>query len=158
MALDGRQRAFVMSYVTCGSGARSARLAGYGKPTSTAGTFSKIAYQLLHNDRVLLAIKEESRKHYHSLHAKAVREAERILDSPTARDVDKLRAADGVLARVDPIQTSQLVQVSHQHDHHIRMSADELTKRILQLASRVGADVAALPPVIVDAVAEEEVV
>jgi hypothetical protein len=152
MALSPRRREFVIQYIMCGCGAQAARKAGYGTPTSKPLTFAKQAWFLLHDAQVLAALREESVKHYHSLSAKAVREVERILDSPTSRDSDKLRAADGILARADPVITNQIVQVSH--DHHIRMSSDEVTARILELAGRVGVEVAALPPVI-DAVAEE---
>lgn len=140
-----------MYFILCGNKAEAARRAGFGAPGSTAETFAKCGYRLVQDPAIFAAINEEGRKWYRGLMVKSVRESERILDDPRAKDADKLRVADGVLARVDPIISNQVVQVSHEHHHRVSLSADEITKRILALSAKLGVSV---PPMI-EATAEE---
>lgn len=151
---NDRDRSFVMFFVIHGSAAQASRLAGFGRPESTPETHAKIGYRKLQDDRVRAAVMEEVRKWFHAAAPAAVREIHRILNDPKSKDSDKLRASDSVLARTDPVTTSQVIQVSHEHTHRHRLSADEVTARILELAARTGVDVKSLPPTI-DAVAAE---
>jgi phage terminase small subunit len=151
-----RQRVFCMMFIILGNGAEAARRAGYCTPASTAETFAKTAYQLLQNDSIRSALAEECRRWFRAAAPAAVATYHRILSDDKARDVDRLRAADAVMARADPITTGHVVQVDHHHEHRHRhhLSAGQVTQRILELAAKAGVDLAKLPPVI-DAAAEE---
>jgi hypothetical protein len=149
---NDRHRAFVMHYVVVGVAAEAARRAGFGNEKTIDKDYARIGYRLLRNDAIRAAVMEETRAHYHVAAAAAVREVRRILDSPTAKDADKLRAADSILARFDPVTTNQVMRIEHEHRHRHSLSADEITRRIAELAAKVGV---ALPAPVIDATAEE---
>jgi hypothetical protein len=98
LALSDRWRTFVMNFVVCGVGAEAIRRSGFGTATSTPDNDANQAYRLLGDARIQSAIAEETTKWYRSAAVKAVREVHRILDDPKAKDADKLRSADGILA------------------------------------------------------------
>src|SRR5258706_14021363 len=113
LALEHKQRLFVQHYIVCGVGSEACRRAGYGNPaTTTNESYANMSYVLRTNARVVAAINEEACKWYRSAMAKAVREAHRILDDPTAKNADKLRAIDGILARCDPIISGQFMRMN----------------------------------------------
>jgi len=149
-----RDRSFAMFFVIHGSAAESARRAGFGRENSTAETFAKIGYRKMQHPAMQAAVAEETRNWFRAAAPAAARTYHRVLEDPKAKDQDRLRAADAVMARVDPVTTAHTVQVQHEHRHKHELSASEVTARILELASRVGIDVAKLPPTI-DAVAVE---
>src|SRR5262249_22772108 len=98
------------------------------------------------------ALMEETRKWFHSAAPAAVEVDHDVLTSEKARDVDKLRAADAVMARVDPVTTSQVVQVNHEHRHTHTLTADEIVAHIAALAAKIGIEPAMLAaPVTIDA-------
>ncbi len=125
-ALSDKRRNFVMQFVIHGNGAKAARLAGYGGADSSNLTQAKLGYRLRQEPTIQAAITEEVRKYYHSAAAAAVREINRILDDPKAKDADKLRAADGILARIDPIVTGQVMRIEHEHHVHVDHTAAAL--------------------------------
>jgi hypothetical protein len=112
-------RVWVMNFVVTGNAAEASRRSGFGTESTSDKDFARIGYRLLRRDDVRMAIMEETRNHYHTAAAAAVREVRRILDDPKAKDADKLRAADGILARFDPIITGQVVRVEHEHHHRV---------------------------------------
>jgi hypothetical protein len=119
LAICDRWRTFVMHFVVCGVGAEAIRRAGFGTATSTPDNDANQAYRLLGDARIQAAVAEETTRWYRIAAAKAVREVHRILDDPKAKDADKLRAADGIIARLDPIVTGMAVRVEHEHTHRI---------------------------------------
>jgi phage terminase small subunit len=150
---NDRMRVFVMQFILTGCGAQAARKAGYGTPETTAEGFAKLAWQLTQRPTVQAAIMEETRRWFRIAAPAAVKVYHDVLMDGKAKDADRLRAADAVMARVDPIIAGQVIKVEHEHHHRHSLSADEITRRIVALASKVGVDVASFPPVI-DAVAE----
>jgi phage terminase small subunit len=109
-------RRFVYEYVTGkpGHGAataaiRRAGMASNAKPDSVR----KIAWQLTHDPRVLQAIGEESRKYLRVGAPAAVHAINKMVLNPAHKD--HARACEMVLARVDPIETRHLIDVTHRH-------------------------------------------
>jgi phage terminase small subunit len=154
LALNERQREFVIAFVMGGVGTKAVRLAGYGNPKWTKDHYARAAYQLRQRDSVRAAIAEESHRWLRSGEPVAVAFYYRILADPKAKNADKLRAADAIMARCDPITTNQLIAVQHEHHHRHTLSANEIIARIAALAPQVGVDLKALPPTI-DATAVE---
>lgn len=152
---NDRWRSFVMHFVVCGVAAEASRRAGFGTGKTTDQDFARIGYRLLRNDGIRAAVMEETRRWYYGAAPAAVREIHRILNDPTSKDADKLRAADGILARFDPVSTAHVVRVEHEHQHRHSLSADEITRRILALAAKVGVDPKGLPGPIIEMKAEE---
>jgi phage terminase small subunit len=151
---SGRMRSFVMQFILTGCGSEAARRAAYGTPAATSEGFAKLAWQLTSDPRVQAAIMEETGRWFRIAAPAAVKVYHDVLTDEKAKDADKLRAADAVMARVDPIIAGQVIKVEHEHTHRHSLTADQVTARILELASKVGVDIKALPPAI-DAVAEE---
>jgi phage terminase small subunit len=133
--LNERQRSFVVFFVIHGNAAQACKRAGYCRETSTAETFAKAGYQLLQKDSVRAAVMEETRKRFHSAASAAVRVYHQVLESPTAKHADKLRAAGAVMRGLIP--SPQVIAVQHEHHHRHTLTATEVTKRILELAGRV---------------------
>jgi phage terminase small subunit len=156
MALpNDRMREFVTQYVLTGNASLAAKLAGYKQGEGVDNGYAKQAWQLKQRDCVRAAIEEETRRYLRVLGPPAVSWLSRIITGADTKDADRLRAIDMVLTRVDPIISGQVVQVNHDHRHRVQLSADQITARILELAGRVGVDVAALPsPPVIEAVAE----
>jgi phage terminase small subunit len=151
---NNRQRAFVSHFIITGVAAQAARKAGYGVAGSSNMTLGQVGYRLLQDDRIQAAIAEESRKYLRAAAPAAVRLLHRVIDDPQAKDQDRLRAADAVLTRSDPVTSSQIIAVQHEHRHRHELTADQVTARILELAGRVGVKLPP-PPMIIDATATE---
>jgi phage terminase small subunit len=149
-----KMRSFVMFFVICGSGAEAARRAGYSPAGATAETYAKHAWQLCQKDSIRAAIMEETRRWFHVAAPAAVKVYHDVLTNPEAKDQDRLRAADAVMARVDPVMTGQVIQVEHQHHHRHTLSANEIIARIAALAGQVGAEPRLPVPVTIEGVAE----
>jgi hypothetical protein len=150
-----RHRAFVWSLyqIPRGYGAhvKAAKMAGFGTSTTSAQSWSVIATR---DERVLRSLAEEDERRIRASAPRAVRALEHLIEDPTHKD--HCGAVSMILDRTNPIQQQHLVQHEHQHQHTHRLSADEVTRRILQLCGAVGVDVPALPAPI-DAVAVEVV-
>lgn len=109
--------------------AAAARAAGYGKPDSTPETMAKIAQRLLVNGAVQAAVLEVGRRYLSSLIGKALRTCDTIMSDEKNRPQDRLRAAQAVLDRTLPAQSSVNMQVDHFHHHdvdHHRAALDAL--------------------------------
>lgn len=90
------------------------------------------AYQLLHDDRMQRAIAEESRKHYRAAIPGAVEAVKEILADPDHKD--RVRVAQGLLDRVDPLSTRHEMGVTHRV-----LSADDEALEELKAARHLGA-------------------
>jgi hypothetical protein len=107
-------RAFCHELVTGAPGhgryARAARAAGMGK-SSTPANMAKIAWRMAHDDRMIAAITEESRKYLRGAHPEAVAALLNMIRDEKHRDHG--RAVLSLLDRVDPIVSKQNIEVTH---------------------------------------------
>jgi hypothetical protein len=107
-------RAFCHELITGKPGhgryARAARVAGFGK-TSTTTNVAKIAWKIAHDDRMIAAITEESRKYLRGGHPEAVNALLAMIRDSGHRDHG--RAVLSLLDRVDPVVSKQTVDVTH---------------------------------------------
>jgi phage terminase small subunit len=147
--LNERQKKFVMALFdaprNCGSHTFAARVAGYGKPTSSAATFHSMGYQLANDPKIQAAIAETSKQYITILGPVAVRGLKKVLDNPAHRDFG--RAIGIVIDRVSPQQSTQTIKVEHDTTTAFKATADVLA-RIADLAARAGIDLSKLPPMI----------
>jgi hypothetical protein len=93
-----------------GKYAAAARAAGFGKG-SKPSTLGKQAWQLAHDDRMIAAIAEMSRKYLRGAHPEAVNALHDMIRDPQHRDHG--RAVLAVLDRVDPVISKQSIDVTH---------------------------------------------
>lgn len=91
-------RCFVLGKPTRGAAA-AYRAAGLGKNSSHLSQ-AQAAHKLLHDERVIAAIAEESKKFYRSAIPEAVHVVREILQDPTHKD--RARVAQSLINRVDP--------------------------------------------------------
>jgi hypothetical protein len=105
-----RQRLFVENLFKEKSAAAAARAAGYGE-NSSALTVANIAHNLLSNPKVVAAINEQVKLRLRAEGAKAVRVVQEIMDDVASKD--RLKAANLILERIDPV--AQRVEVEHTH-------------------------------------------
>lgn len=107
-------RAFCHELVTGPPGhgryARAARAAGMGKD-STPTNMAKIAWRMAHDDRMIAAITEESRKYLRGSHPEAVAALLNMIRDDQHRDHG--RAVLSLLDRVDPVVSKQNIEVTH---------------------------------------------
>jgi phage terminase small subunit len=118
-ALTPKQRQFVWHYVIevgkkpYGAQTRAARKAGYGTTTSDARAMAQMAYQVISDPKVQVAIEEEARK---IIRVSSIEASHVFL--ATMRDKknpQQLRAASFIMERAWPAITHQNVNVLHQH-------------------------------------------
>jgi hypothetical protein len=144
---NDRWRAFVRSLyeVRPGHGARvkAARLAGFGSENSTPQTMSNIAARLMHDERVLEAIRETDEKMIRGSAPRALGALSRLIENP--RSKDHARGIAMVLDRVHPVET--VVKVNHDATPALKATA-EVLERIAILAARAGIDILKMPPMI----------
>jgi hypothetical protein len=122
-------RAFVYHLTTQKSGhgalTRAARAAGFGK-NSTPTNLAKLAWSLSHDERVIAAVAEESRKVIRVGHPEAVAAVLNLVRNPKHRD--HMRAVDAVLSRADPIESHSRhnIEVVHRTIDPDREALEEL--------------------------------
>jgi hypothetical protein len=142
-----RHRAYVESLfiVRPGHGAavRAARMAGFGTPTSSAQSLATISSRLMHDDRVLDAIREYSEKFIRTTTPAALHALRKLIATPGHKD--HARGIAMVMDREHPVET--VVKVNHDATPAFRATAEVLA-RIAELAARAGVDVSKLPPMI----------
>lgn len=140
-ALNERQRGFVSALfaVPGGHGAptRAARLAGYGTPTSSAQTMASISSRLCSDEKIQLAIQEESRKYITTLGPLAVRALTNLVLKPSHKEHG--RALGILMDRVLPVATTHTVRVEHDATPSMKATAEVLA-RMYALAARVGVE------------------
>jgi len=144
-----RHRAFVRALYEVrpgfGAGVKSAKLAGFGSETSSAGSMATIASRLMHDERVLDAIREEDEKRIRASAPRAIRALSHLIETPSHKD--HARGIGMVLDRVHPAETTHFVKVQHDATPALRATAEVLAN-IAKLAASVGLDVAKMPPLI----------
>jgi len=110
---NDRWRDFVYHLVNnpgYGAQSRAARLAGFGE-SSTPTVVAKIAHRLAHDERMIAAIAEESKKIVRAGSPEAVNALYAMIRNPDHKGHE--RAVAMVLDRVDPVVTQQNVSVTH---------------------------------------------
>jgi hypothetical protein len=120
---NDRWRAFVEFYLletyrnrhknNYGPQAAAARKAGFGKPKTTTRAMAHMAWRLMRDDRVIAAVAEESRKLLRSGAPEAVKAVlNGVRDSSHPAHA---RFVDMLLSRADPVESKQLIEVTHKH-------------------------------------------
>jgi phage terminase small subunit len=94
-----------------GSRTQAAKLAGYGQH-STPRAIADIARKLLHSQRVIDLITEVTRKQIRSSAPEALAAVREIIGDPAHRD--RLKAAETVLERIEPVRQRLDVNVKHE--------------------------------------------
>jgi phage terminase small subunit len=119
LALSDRHKAFVLALyqIKPGYGAhvKAAKLAGFGTSKSTPQSWSVIASQLAHDDKILAALYEEDQKRIRASAPRAIRALQHLIEDPEHKD--HARGIGMVLDRVHPIETRHTVDVHHHVDH-----------------------------------------
>ena len=118
---NDRWRLFVDSYIwetftngnknNYGAQANAARTAGFGGPKTTPHAMAHIGWRLLKDDRIVAAIAEESRKLLRSGVPEAVKAVHAGVRNPDHKDHAQFVAM--LLDRADPLESRQLVEVTH---------------------------------------------
>jgi len=107
-------RAFCHELVTGKPGhgryARAARAAKYCEG-STPANVAKAAWRLAHDDRMIAAIAEESRKYLRGAHPEAVNALLNMVRNDAHRDHG--RAVLAIIDRTDPVVGRQQIEVTH---------------------------------------------
>ncbi|WP_063800387.1 hypothetical protein [Bradyrhizobium lablabi] len=144
-----RHRAFVRALYTVrpghGAAVKAAKIAAFGTPQSSPQSMATIASRLMHDDRVLDAIREEDEKHIRASAPRAITALSRLIEDP--RHKDHARGIGMVLDRVHPAETQHRLTVEHDATPAYKATADVL-ERIAQLAAKAGIDVSKMPPLI----------
>jgi len=135
--LSPRQRAFVFAYVADGKGSATAaaRASGYGE---TDGAQRVQAHRLIHNPKILAAIKELADGRLRSYTYRAANALIEIADDVTHKD--RFRAADTLLNRAG-LLVATVSTVEHIHKTEKR---SDILDRINEIAKRNGVDPTAL--------------
>lgn len=138
-AISPQQRAFVVAYLAEGkaNASAAARAAGYGADSATpeqAKTAAKVSgWRLIHDDRILAAVKEMAEKRLHAFTYRAAQALIDIAEDPTHKDrfkaADRLLGQGGIIAAV----AEQKVVVEHRTEKR-----SDILKRIEALADKHG--------------------
>lgn len=134
-----RWRAFVVAAVEYpkknGRWTHAALAAGFGNASSSRKSIGVMASRLANDERIIKALEEENRKFLRRLGPSAVHALDRLIENPEHKD--HCRAIAAVIDRADPLSTSHLVKVEHEH----RVTPAQIVnvqKRIRELATRAG--------------------
>lgn len=134
-----RHRAFVRALYQVkpghGSGVKAAKLSGWGQPLSSAASMATIASRLMHDERILAAIREEDQKRIRASAPRAISALTRLVEDPKHKD--HARGIAMVLDRVHPVETAHKVTVEHQASSSMKVTAETI-ERIMQLAAQAG--------------------
>jgi hypothetical protein len=125
--LSTKERVFIEKFMQLGAGR------GAGKPAALHAGFKPsyaawAAHRMLRRPTVVREIEQRQKVRLRTLLPKAVDVVEQILDDPQHKD--RLKAANQILSRVDPLFGA----VAHQHDVDVRVSiqsGDALALRML---------------------------
>ena len=124
-----RHRAFVRAIFQVkpgyGSAVKAAKIAGFGTPTSKPQTMATIASRILHDERVLEAIREYGDRFLLATSPLALRALQKLIQTPAHKD--HARGIAMVLDRTSPVE----LNVKHKHEHDVTPNAME-TAQILQ--------------------------
>jgi hypothetical protein len=141
-----RHRAFVLALYEIprghGSQVRAAKMAGFGTTTSSPQSWAAIASQLAHDEKILMAMREEDERRIRASAPRAIRALAHLIETPDHRDHG--RALGMVLDRVHPVETTHTVKVEHRVP--VMAATEEVLARIAKLAARAGLDSLRLAP------------
>jgi phage terminase small subunit len=101
-----------------GAQTNAARRAGFGLPHTAGPNFARTASRLMHDERMLAAIVEESKKFVRAGAPQAAKALMALIHNPEHKD--HARAVAMLLDRTDPVTSHQVVEVTHRH-----MDADQ---------------------------------
>jgi hypothetical protein len=145
-----RHRAFVRALYQVkpghGSGVKAAKLAGWGSTTSSPASLATIASRLAHDERVLVAIREEDEKRIRSSAPRAIAALSALVENPKSKD--HARGIAMVLDRIHPVE--MVHNVKHEHKHDVTPNFKEtaqVLERIAELAAKFSVKLPA-PPII----------
>jgi phage terminase small subunit len=133
-ALTEKQRAFVYHIVNgpTGYGSLTKAYAAAGYKSAKRSTLTKEAHRLSHDERIIAAIAEESKKVTRIAHPEAVAALLNLIRDPSHKD--HARAVAMLLERADPAESRHSVDVVHRH-----VNADQEALEELQAARELGA-------------------
>jgi phage terminase small subunit len=119
VALNPRQRRYVIALSEGMNGAAAARAAGYGTPTSSAKSIGNIAHQLNNDPKVQAAVAEFSKAILRAAGPSIATRAVLKIAGDDAHN-DQLKAAKLLLDRFDPVEqrTHSTVDVNVKIDNH----------------------------------------
>jgi hypothetical protein len=144
-----KHRNFVIALFTVraghGAAARAARAAGFGTETSSPASIATISSRLMHDDRVIEAMREYGEQFLKAAGPNALRALEKLILTPSHKGHE--RAVAAVVDRLYPVETVQTLNVRHDATPAFRATADVLA-RITEVAARLGIDSHSLPPLI----------
>lgn len=130
-----RHREFVRALyrVKPGHGAQvmAARMAGWGRPSTTPKAMAVYASRLIHDPRVQAALYEEDQKRIRATAPRAIRALAALVEDPKHRDHS--RGIAMVLDRVHPAETA--VTVKHDVTPEFKSTA-EVMQRVIALAAK----------------------
>lgn len=117
-ALSEKEQVFVEAYMSNKSGSEACRIAGYGNDegTSTPETMAKIAYRLVHRDRIIAAFTEVSKQAVRKLVPQALQAMSDIVNDRHGKD--RFNAARFLLAKHEPEVTKIDAHVTHEIVDH----------------------------------------
>lgn len=121
-----KEREFVMRFIDTNNGAAAARHAGYGNPdgSSSPETMARIAYRLLHTDRIIEAIRALLKRDIRTLGPAAHKAMKQILETPYHKD--QARVAIAIADRLDP--PVQKIEGEFKHTHTLDHEAEALNQ------------------------------
>jgi hypothetical protein len=141
-----RHRAFVIALyeIPRGHGAqvKAAKMAGFGTTASSPQSWAAIASRLAHDEKILLAMREEDERRIRASAPRAIRALAHLIETPDHKDHG--RALGMVLDRVHPVETTHTVKVAHQIP--VMVATEEVLDRIRRLAAKAGLDPLRLAP------------
>jgi phage terminase small subunit len=138
-AIEAKQRAFVVAFIERGdeNATAAARAAGYGSssptPEQANGAAKTAAWRLMHDEKILEAIKELASDQFRLVTFKAASVMLEIMNDPSHKD--RFRAAERILA-----QNGMGVAVEVNHNHRVNLDEKGMIDRIARLAKDQGLD------------------
>jgi hypothetical protein len=117
-----------------GAHVKAPKMAGFGTSTSSAKSWSVIASQLAHDEKILEALHEEDQKRIRASAPRAVRALTHLVESPNHRD--HARGIAMVLDRTYPLTTTHHVKVERTD----RLVLEDYTDRLTSIALTFGLD------------------
>jgi hypothetical protein len=114
-ALSDRGRAFVLALFSVapgfGAAVRAAQEACYGTTTSTPQSMASIASGLMHDEKILAAVREHSERYIKNSAPRALTALMNLIEDPSSRD--HARGIAMLLDRVHPVESHHSIDVQH---------------------------------------------
>src|SRR5262249_3531237 len=129
-----------------GCASEAAKAAGY--EGADRNITANSAAQLLRRGDISNALRVEGFRLLYSLGPTLVEHLLRTIENPKTKESDRIKAIRVGLSFLYEQKSKVEVEHRHQHQHRHELSADEVTRRIVELAAKVGIDAKTLPPTI----------